>query len=146
MDDLTGTYQRGAGLAALQHEIERARRHDRSLVLGFVDVDGLKRVNDRTGHAAGDALLRAVAEAIRSKLRSYEPVVRFGGDEFVCALGDVDLETARHRFAEISSVLAADESEGSISVGLAALRAGDSLDELIARADGDLAADRARRP
>jgi predicted signal transduction protein with EAL and GGDEF domain len=56
------------------------------LVVAFVDVDGLKRVNDTEGHLAGDALLIAVADSLRACLRSYDLVMRFGGDEFVCAL------------------------------------------------------------
>ncbi len=67
-------------------------------MLAFVDVDGLKEVNDRDGHAEGDALLIDVAATIRSKLRSYDPLVRFGGDEFVCAFSDFDLDAVRVRF------------------------------------------------
>ena len=135
LDDLTGTYRRDMGLVALQHEIDRARRDDERLVLGFVDVDGLKLMNDRVGHAAGDDLLGAVVHAMRSQMRSYEPIVRFGGDEFVCALAGVDIDAARERFEEIRSNLESSAPRGAISVGLAALRPNDSLDDLIARAD-----------
>ena len=123
------------GNVALQHEIDRARRSGKELTLGFVDVDGLKRINDREGHAAGDALLRDVTDAIRSKLRSYDPIVRFGGDEFVCALSDTDLGQARKRFEEIRHQLAKGHASGSISVGLADLRPTDTVDELLARGD-----------
>jgi len=104
-------------------------------VLAFIDVDGLKRVNDEQGHAAGDALLQDVVGAIRSRLRSYDPVVRFGGDEFVCALSDTGMDQARRRFDEIGEALARSEGGSSISVGLAELRPGDSLNELMARGD-----------
>jgi len=106
--------------------------------MAFVDVDGLKSVNDREGHAAGDALLRAVAAAIRSHLRSYDPIVRFGGDEFVCALSESDLDAARRRFEGIAKLLAETMQSGSISFGLAPLRPDDSLEDLVARADADL--------
>jgi diguanylate cyclase (GGDEF)-like protein len=138
LDDLTGVQRRGVGSAALQREIDRAQRSDGRLVMAFVDVDGLKSVNDREGHAAGDALLRAVAAAIRSNLRSYDPIVRFGGDEFVCALSESDLDAARRRFERISQILADNAQSGSISFGLAPLRPDDSLEELIARADAAL--------
>jgi diguanylate cyclase (GGDEF)-like protein len=138
LDDLTGVQRRAGGSAALQKEIDRAQRSDGRLVMAFVDVDGLKIVNDRDGHAAGDALLRAVAAAIRSNLRSYDPIVRFGGDEFVCALSESDLDAARRRFEGITEMLAETTQNGSISVGLAPLRPDDSLEKLVARADADL--------
>jgi diguanylate cyclase (GGDEF)-like protein len=146
LDELTGTYRRGMGTIALQAEIERARRSAGRLVLAFVDVDGLKQFNDREGHAAGDALLIDVVATIRSNLRSYDPVVRFGGDEFVCALGDADLKDARRRFDGIQTVLGTVRKGCSISVGFACLEAGDTLGALTARADAALyEAKRARR-
>jgi diguanylate cyclase (GGDEF)-like protein len=63
--------------------LERARRAEEGLVVAFVDVDGLKQVNDTEGHFAGDALLIPVANSLRAYLRSYDLVMRFGGDEFV---------------------------------------------------------------
>lgn len=104
-------------------------------MLAFVDVDGLKEVNDRQGHAVGDALLQAVTATIRSRLRTYDPIVRFGGDEFVCALLDTDLGQAEQRFDDIRRELGKTHASDSISVGLAALRPGDSLEELMARGD-----------
>jgi diguanylate cyclase (GGDEF)-like protein len=112
------------------------------LVLAFVDVDGLKERNDRDGHAAGDALLRSVVAAIRSKVRSYDPIVRFGGDEFVCGLSDTDLNEAGNRFDEIRVALRAADRSASISVGLAALRPTDSVRDLTARGDAALYAAR----
>lgn len=137
IDELTGAYVRGIGMMLLQKEIDRARHSDERLVLAFVDVDELKRVNDSFGHEAGDVLLRDVVRAIRSKLRSYDPVVRVGGDEFVCALSGIDLEMGVRRFAEISELLQA-ERDSSISVGFAALQRGDSLENLTARGDAAL--------
>lgn len=134
-DDLTGAYRRGAGDAALQLELDRARRSGDGLVMAFVDVDGLKETNDQDGHAAGDARLRAVVSAMRSKLRTYEPIVRYGGDEFLCAMTAVDIEAVRHRFDEIDAVLRDRAEAGSVSVGLAQMQAGDTLEELIHRAD-----------
>jgi diguanylate cyclase (GGDEF)-like protein len=142
LDDLTGVYRRELGVAVLQHEIDRARRADGRLVLAFVDVDGLKTINDRDGHAAGDALLIAATASIQAELRSYDPVVRFGGDEFVCAIGGTDVESASERFDAIGTRLAETGRGRSITVGLAALRPKDSLEDLLERGDENLLASR----
>jgi diguanylate cyclase (GGDEF)-like protein len=134
-DDLTGAYRRRAGETALQHELDRARRSDEALVLAFVDVDDLKATNDGLGHAAGDARLRDVVSVMRSKVRSYEPIVRYGGDEFVCSMAGVALASVRARFDEINAVLGGRDHAGSLSVGLAELRPDDTLAALIDRAD-----------
>ena len=139
-DDLTGTWRRAMGTLMLEHEIERAHRGDSRLMLAFVDVDGLKAVNSRSGHAAGDALLRRVVAVIRSHLRAYDPVVRMGGDEFLCAAGQTDPDEFRHRFDGITRELGQPPESCSISVGFATLRVGDTAASLVARADADLLA------
>ncbi len=144
VDDLTGTYRRGMGTIALEHEIDRARRASGRLVLACVDVDALKAHNDRGGHAAGDRLLVAVVTSIRANLRSYDPVVRFGGDEFVCALPDADLADAATRFEAIQATLRICHPGASISVGFAQLEDGSTLDTLIARGDAELYAAKQR--
>lgn len=135
LDSLTGVYTRRLGLEMLQHEIDRCRRGDKPFVLAFVDIDHLKVVNDRDGHAAGDALIRSVADACRAQLRTYDPIVRAGGDEFLCGLPATDLAAAYRRAAQIRKVIAAGQPAGSVSVGLALLRAEDDLETLIGRAD-----------
>jgi diguanylate cyclase (GGDEF)-like protein len=136
-DELTGAYLRGAGEEALQAEVDRARRAKAPLVLAFVDVDGLREVNNREGHAAGDALLRKVVFAIRSKIRSYEPIVRFGGDEFVCAVTGIDVKQVEERFREIQGALA-EAGGAAVSVGFAVLGDEDLLDDVVDRADAAL--------
>ena len=102
-------------------------------MVALVDVDGLKRVNDRDGHTAGDHVLRTLAATLRSNLRSFDPIVRYGGDEFVCGLGGVDPERVERRFGEIDQEL--QEAVGvGITVGLASLLPNDTLDKLISRA------------
>jgi diguanylate cyclase (GGDEF)-like protein len=145
IDELTGARRRGVGLEELQREIERARRTNGRLVAAFVDVDDLKSVNDEHGHRAGDQLLRDVAAGLASRMRSYDLVVRVGGDEFLCALPDVTPTEARRRFDELVSVLDEGPTVRSVSFGLSELRDGDSLEELIDRADRDLMADRSRQ-
>ncbi len=107
-------------------------------MLAFVDVDGLKQVNDHDGHAAGDALLQSVAAGLRSKLRSYDPIVRWGGDEFVCGFANTSLDAAARRLEEVQAMLAEGHLVGSISVGLAELGPSDTLEDLTARGDASL--------
>jgi diguanylate cyclase (GGDEF)-like protein len=145
LDELTGAYRRGMGETVMQHEIDRARRLKGDLALAYLDVDGLKEINDRLGHGAGDALLRDLVEALRSRLRPYDPVVRWGGDEFVCAVSGTALEVAGGRFDEALEVLAKSQPGAAISVGLAALRDGDTLETLVDRADQALLQDRRNR-
>jgi diguanylate cyclase (GGDEF)-like protein len=143
VDELTGALRRGAGEVALQTEIERARRGEGKLVLAFVDIDSLREINNTDGHAEGDQLLQNVVAAIRANIRSYEPVVRYGGDEFVCAITGVDREQAEARFAEIRETLA--EPKHPFSVGLAELGPDDTVEDLVERADKALLDTRGRR-
>ena len=142
LDDLTGVYRRELGIAVIQGEIDRARRDDGRLVLAFVDVDGLKAINDRDGHAAGDALLISATTSIQAELRSYDPVVRYGGDEFVCAIGGIDRDSASERFEAIRRRFGESGKGRSITVGLATLRPEDSIEDLLQRGDEDLLAGR----
>lgn len=142
-DDLTGAHRRGFGEDVLRSEIERARRTDEGLVLAFVDVDGLKGVNDRDGHLAGDWLLREVVESIRSNIRSYEPIIRLGGDEFAFAVTGLDADAMRERCALIRADLVRRPSGGHITIGVAELEPGDDLEDLLERADAALVRARA---
>jgi diguanylate cyclase (GGDEF)-like protein len=114
-------------------------------VVAFVDVDHLKAVNDEHGHRAGDQLLRDVASGLAARMRSYDLVVRVGGDEFLCALPDVTLVEARRRFDELVSELRDAPTPRSVSFGLSELGPRDSVQDLIERADGELRSDRSRR-
>lgn len=142
MDELTWTTRRGPGLLDLEREIERAERTGDTLSIAYLDVDGLKRVNDTDGHAAGDQLLMHVADSLRTELRAYDVVVRMGGDEFLCILSGADEGFVRERFVGIVRRLEERSPAGSFSVGFAEFEAGDSGEQLIARADGELLATR----
>ncbi len=107
VDDLTGAYRREMGRLALSHEIDRARRGDGRFVVAFVNLDELKSINDLNGHAAGDAALKAVVGALRASLRSFDPILRYGGDEFVAGMGGIDLDDAERRFEADQSDIAA---------------------------------------
>src|SRR3984957_2506392 len=135
VDQLTGVSLRSVGLGEIEREIERARRTRSPLVLAFVDVNNLKTLNDTAGHIAGDALLRRVADALRLKLRPYDIIVRFGGDEFICSLSNVNAKAVQRRFDDILAALRENGLAQPISFGLAELREGDDLEALIRRAD-----------
>jgi diguanylate cyclase (GGDEF)-like protein len=143
IDDLTGAYRRGSGLIELEREMARAERTRQPFVLAFVDVDGLKVTNDSLGHNAGDGLLRHVVQSLRTHLRSYDLIVRFGGDEFVCAMPDVRIDEAMARFARIDQDLLTSD-HASITVGLTEMEHGESLANLIARADEALYEERVK--
>ena len=126
------------GDLVLSNEITRARRADGRFVLAFVDVDRLKLINDRDGHTAGDRVLRTVVGTIRSRLRSFDPIVRYGGDEFVCGMSGTDIHEAELRFESIGQMLATESV--AISFGLATLQPGETREQLTARADAALLA------
>jgi diguanylate cyclase (GGDEF)-like protein len=141
-DDLTGALRRSAGLAALQREIDRSRRvGGKGISVIFLDVDSLKHVNDTEGHAAGDRVLIEVVAAVRQRVRSYDLVIRYGGDEFLCALVDVAPADAERTLADIRRQYAATTGH-SVSVGMTAVGDADTADSVVARADAALYAER----
>jgi diguanylate cyclase (GGDEF)-like protein len=135
LDELTGAYRRGPGFRELEREMLRAQRERWPLVVAFVDVDHLKQVNDSHGHAAGDHLLQQVAGALRAGRRAYDVVIRYGGDEFVAVMAGLTADAATARLESINDVLRTTSSGASVSVGVADLRPGDSLTDLVRRAD-----------
>jgi diguanylate cyclase len=82
-DGLTGLHNRRSLIDTLQHELEVGGRHGTSVFVGFLDLDGFKRINDLHGHAVGDRFLVAVANNIRQAMRAQDVVARYGGDELV---------------------------------------------------------------
>ena len=92
IDRLTGVSNRQALLAALFAEVERASRYERPLCVAFVDIDHFKTVNDTYGHAAGDIVLRGVAQTIAENLRTSDLIGRYGGEEFMLILTETNVE------------------------------------------------------
>jgi len=142
LDDLTGALRRGVGMRLLAAEVDRVRRAEGRLVVAFVDVDGLKQVNDGDGHAAGDRLLQTVSQTLRRRLRSYDLVIRYGGDEFLCTMTGAGLEEARAKLALVAAELRSLPGGPQISAGLAELDGDpelhDTVATLVARADAAL--------
>src|SRR6202158_2283679 len=135
-DDLTGVLRRAAGISAADREVARARRQKTPLAVAFIDLDGLKQVNDGRGHVAGDQLLRGLASGLRSALRGQDLVLRYGGDEFVCVLPDTTAEAAAVKLKQIEEELAANGV--GFSVGIAQFERNDDIVSLLGRADGEL--------
>ncbi|MCJ7709470.1 MAG: GGDEF domain-containing protein [Chloroflexi bacterium] len=137
LDDLTSACRRETQWHALALEVDRSSRGDGRFVLAFLDIDGLKGINERAGHAAGDHVLRTLAATLRSSLRSFDPIVRFGDDRFLCGIGGVDAGEVERRLAATQRSLHADTG-ASFSIGLAVLAPGETLEQLTARADARL--------
>ena len=139
-DELTDLPLRRSGEQTLNREIARASRvkdQSKGLVLAFIDVNDLKKTNDSQGHEAGDKLITSVAGAIRSRLRPYDVAIRWGGDEFVCAVFGVDTAQAKRIFDDINHDVG-QRCGGSVSVGMAQYSKGETLDGLLQRADAQL--------
>lgn len=132
-DALTGTWTRKFGLDEAARELGRAHRMGTALVLAFVDIDGLKEVNDLQGHQAGDSLLQQTGERLRMSFRTYDLIVRYGGDEFVCILPSLNKINAKARFEQIRREIEERNRGHSIGYGIAETCAPEALEELIAR-------------
>ena len=94
-DPLTGLFNRRYALPHLSRIAARALAENRPFAVMVLDIDRFKLVNDQYGHAAGDTVLREVALRVKDNLRSVDLVARFGGEEFLVAMPDTDLTSAR---------------------------------------------------
>jgi len=146
IDHLTGALRRAPGLEGLRRELDRTRRTNEPLTVAFIDVDGLKRVNDEHGHIAGDALLRGVVANVKRVLRPYDLIMRFGGDEFVCVLCGLTPAGLEDRFEQVAADLAKGHESASFTVGFSQATADASPEQLIARADQAMMAVRRTHP
>jgi GGDEF domain-containing protein len=123
----------------IDREIDRARRANGVLAVACVEVVGLQTGSHADADRADDALLLRVVYAIQSRLRSYDLVVRLGGDAFLCVMGGATIQDAVVRFAGLQAALAAEPDPCEIRVGVAALAPEDSAAELVRRAVAELA-------
>ena len=131
-DKLTGLPNRRSWDEQLARALARADRTDEPLSVAVCDVDGLKQVNDRRGHAAGDVLLQDVARSLRRAARVADVVARVGGDEFAVLLSGADGLAAIDAVERLVAALPADSS---VSVGVAEWDRRESGADLVARAD-----------
>lgn len=135
-DELTGVGNRRALMLRGSAILSAAHRTGQDVALLFVDVDGLKIVNDKQGHAAGDELIATVATTLRSVFRRADLIARVGGDEFAVLLAGINSEEAGMLRQRLDAALA--QAGLSASCGAAYLRAGEDevpLDHLLDRAD-----------
>lgn len=152
-DALTGLPNRHLMEDRADMALARQQRHpDQLLAMLFFDLDGFKDINDRHGHKAGDAVLRATAERARATVRRNDTVARWGGDEFIILLEDVsqgDLDTLRQRLRD--EIEAPIEFEGltlrvGVSIGMAIHPGnGANLDDMVKMADHGMYEDKTRR-
>jgi len=136
-DGLTGLLNARRFHEDLSRDIERARRQERPLSLVLLDMDGLKSVNDRHGHPAGDEVLLRMAATLQENVRAHvDRCYRIGGDEFAILLPEATLEQAREGVDRIRTSFSALDLHGAgVSAGVACLSAGEDSAALIARAD-----------
>ena len=142
-DTLTGLPNRALLLDRLEFMLAGARRRNTHVGVLFIDLDNFKRVNDSLGHAAGDRLLRVVADRIKASLRRGDSVSRLGGDEFLVVLPDLESEgavgpVAEKLIASISQPMTLEEQivSTSPSIGISMFpRDGHNPETLIKNAD-----------
>jgi diguanylate cyclase (GGDEF)-like protein len=131
-DGLTELYNRAAWF---KHAEKLLAQNRGPVSLLFADIDHFKRLNDRRGHTAGDALLREVARILRESSADRDLIGRFGGDEFVLLLPQTGYAEAVSRAARIEATLVEYSDLPTVSIGIAEWQLGETLDDLIHRAD-----------
>jgi diguanylate cyclase (GGDEF)-like protein len=142
-DALTGLLNRRGFAIAAEHSLAVADRDSLSSELLFLDIDGLKAINDSRGHLAGDAAIVATADAVRGAIRGADVACRLGGDEVILLLIDTDPADVDAIVERIQTALEIDERlPGALSVSVGSVRRGAgstvTLDELIDAADRDM--------
>ena len=141
-DSLLDLPNRRGFLRELDRLIDRASRYGESSAMLFVDIDGLKGINDSYGHKAGDVALTHVAELLRLGVRKSDCVARLGGDEFGILLAHADERSARETAERLTAQIERCEAscDGNalplgVAIGVTLIEPGDSPDAVIARAD-----------
>lgn len=145
-DPLTGLYNRRFLDATFRRECARSEREGQPMAIIMLDVDHFKKVNDRYGHAAGDEVLKALAELLHKSSRKSDLVCRYGGEEFVAVMPNMSLEQAvaradawRRQFEALAIAAAEGQIRATLSAGVAAFPLHGTLpDQLLQRADAML--------
>ena len=123
LDELTGAYNRRGLFEIGKQEFDRSVRFKRSLVALFLDIDHFKKFNDTFSYAVGDLVLRMFTDCLRSNLREFDLIGRYGGEEFVVLLPEAEIEAAREVAERIRKSVAAlkvqtDRGETGITVSI----------------------------
>ena len=141
-DPLTEINNRAAMEKLLPREISLAKRHDQRLAMMIMDLDGFKKINDNCGHDVGDHLLNLVAQKIKSCLRDTDMLFRYGGDEFVAALPQTEIQGAidvadriLQHIKKIDIQECPEFADIGMSIGLSMLHAGDDFKRYFKRVD-----------
>ena len=144
-DSLIDLPNRRGFVRELERLVARASRYDAKAAMLYVDVDGLKMINDTLGHHAGDQALIQVAELLSSGVRKSDVVARIGGDEFGILLESANEQTARETAGRLVDLIAASEfmHEGetlplSVAIGVGMIDANDTAEAIRARADEEM--------
>ena len=144
-DSLVELPNRRGFMRALERLIDRVSRYQEKAALLFVDLDGLKLINDSLGHLAGDEALVQVARLLVGGVRKSDVVARIGGDEFAILLGHSDAETAHETASRLVDLIAgSDFSHGgealplSVAIGAAEIHGDDTPESAMARADEEM--------
>jgi diguanylate cyclase len=137
--------RRGLQLAFEAEAAQMKRDPARTLAVGLIDIDNFKKLNDSLGHAAGDQALKALAAAVRQRLRPQDHLARFGGEEFVVLLPQTDLPEAQMALTRLQRSLSealflhdGQEVFVTFSAGVTAWRSGEELQPALERADQGL--------
>jgi diguanylate cyclase (GGDEF)-like protein len=121
-DNLTGVHSARSFYAELANELLRSKRYDHVFSLAYIDVDNFKNINDALGHAAGDRLLKEVADCLVSSLRATDVIARLGGDEYACLLPETNQEEVKLAFLKTVDLLnkrmAKNKWDVSFSIGV----------------------------
>ncbi|WPO99873.1 diguanylate cyclase [Pseudomonas sp. HR96] len=142
IDPLTGLPNRAAWSERLEHEIASQASHDRGLLVGILDLDHFKSINDNYGHLAGDKVLKIIATQLRKRLRPEDFIARFGGEEFVLLMpatqwteGAALLEGLRVAVAACPFHFKGQRVTITVSMGVTAFKVGENSDLVLKRAD-----------
>jgi diguanylate cyclase (GGDEF)-like protein len=141
-DTLTPLFNRRYFCRAVERAVANLARHGTPSSLLFIDLNGLKAINDGHGHITGDEALVHTAWVLREKVRSSDVVARLGGDEFGVLLEYADEAAAREKAAALRDALAAMPLHGrldvTVSIGVTALRPADTPEAAMSRADDEM--------
>lgn len=147
VDELTGLYNRRALFSRLVEEHSRVERYKESFSLIIFDIDDFKNVNDTYGHQVGDAILRNLARFLKGNLRTSDFISRFGGEEFIAILPSTEMKKAKQVAEKIRHMLGKKVFEDktgkvkikiTVSIGISQCTIGDTVDDLLKRADDAL--------